>query len=115
MSRFSFCCRHKRVRAGAVRTVVMGLAEASTGFETKPESSMLTPRPANFAANMLGTNMAYLADRFPKFNPDQLLQATAASYNLGAHKFTGNPNTIDVGSAGNNYGSNVAAIANNCF
>jgi RHS repeat-associated protein len=41
------------------------------------------PFAANFAANMLATNGAALAAAHPNLNPTQLLQATAASYNLG--------------------------------
>jgi len=53
-----------------------------------------------------------------------LTQATAASYNMGVFNpstgrpnFTGNPGTIDQGTAGpngGNYGSNVVALMN-CF
>lgn len=70
---------------------------------------------ANFAANLLGTNKTALAQSFPNFNATQLLQATAASYNFGLGNITGNPNTIDVGTTGGNYGSNVVAIAKECF
>jgi RHS repeat-associated protein len=70
---------------------------------------------ANFAANMLATNMSTLASRYPNLTPPQLLQATAASYNFGTGNISGNPNTIDNGSAGNNYGSNVLDIMRYCF
>ena len=70
---------------------------------------------ANFAANMLSSNMSTLASSHPNLNSAQLLQATAASYNFGLGNISGNPNTIDVGTTGNNYGSNVVAITNNCF
>jgi hypothetical protein len=69
---------------------------------------------ANFAANMLATNMSTLATLYPNLDPQQLQQATAASYNFGTPNITGNPNTIDVGSAGNNYGSNILGLMN-CF
>jgi RHS repeat-associated protein len=52
---------------------------------------------ANSAANYLSTNMAVLAAKLPNFTPDQLLQATAASYNFGITNISGNPDTIDVG------------------
>ena len=59
---------------------------------------------SNFAANMLSTNGAALAAQHPNFNGAQLAQATAASYNMGLGKngknFSGNPNTIDVGTTG---------------
>jgi RHS repeat-associated protein len=73
---------------------------------------------ANYAANMLATNMSYLGRTFPNFTSAQLLQATAASYNFGTGNISGNPNTIDVGSAPQghgNYGSNVLNITNDCF
>jgi Transglycosylase SLT domain len=70
---------------------------------------------ANFAANMLSSNMSTLASSHPNLNSAQLLQATAASYNFGVGNISGNPNTIDVGTTGNNYGSNVVALTNNCF
>jgi hypothetical protein len=70
---------------------------------------------ADYAANMLGTNLLTLAKNFPKFTVDQLLQATAASFNFGTGNISGNPKTIDVGSANGNYGSNVMNIMNNCF
>lgn len=72
---------------------------------------------ANYAANMLSSNMSILSGRYPNFNQGQLLQATAASYNLGIDPvkgITGNPNTIDVGTPGGNYGSNVMQLMN-CF
>lgn len=70
---------------------------------------------ANYAANLLSTNMSTLASQYPNLNGAQLTQATAASYNFGTGNISGNPNTIDVGTTGGNYGSNVAAIAGNCF
>ncbi len=70
---------------------------------------------ANYAANMLSNNESYLSSQFPAFTPDQLLQATAASYNLGPYDFSGNPNTIDVGSKPDgHYGSNVVNLMS-CF
>lgn len=44
----------------------------------------------------------------------QLLQATAASYNFGTSNISGNPNTIDAGSANDNYGTNVMNLMD-CF
>jgi len=73
---------------------------------------------ANYAAQLLNSNLAYLAKQFPNFTASQLLQATAASYNMNPYKpgnFTGNPNTIDKGTAGGNYGSNIMNLMNNCF
>ena len=76
---------------------------------------------ANFAANMLSSNMSFLANAHPNFNGVQLAQATAATYNMGlgnhpvGKNISGNPNTIDVGTTGGNYGSNVVAISVDCF
>ena len=69
---------------------------------------------ANFAANMLAASADTLASEYPSFSPAQLLQATAASYNFGTGNISGNPNTIDVGSTGGNYGSNVVGLMS-CF
>jgi RHS repeat-associated protein len=57
---------------------------------------------ADWAANYLYNNMTYLATQFPNLSPTQLLQATAASYNLGPGGISGNPNTIDVGTTPGN-------------
>jgi RHS repeat-associated protein len=69
---------------------------------------------ANYAAGMLSSNMASLSSAFPSFTSSQLLQATAASYNFGLTNISGNPNTIDVGTTGGNYGSNVVGLMS-CF
>lgn len=55
---------------------------------------------AYYAAGVLAGNQAVLGAEFPNFTGPQLLQATAASYNLGVGGISGNPATIDVGSAG---------------
>jgi hypothetical protein len=70
---------------------------------------------SNYAANMLNNNTNYLAAKFPNFTPTQLLQATAASYNIGRGGISGNPNTIDGGTKPHdNYGSLVLELMN-CF
>jgi hypothetical protein len=72
---------------------------------------------ADFAANMLANNMADLAKQFPNFTPQQLLQATAASYNLGLApgQITGNPATIDAGTKPiGKYGATVLELMD-CF
>src|SRR5262249_49250687 len=69
---------------------------------------------ANYAANMLGTNMDAIAGSFPNFTGAQVLQATAASYNFGLGNISGNQDTIDVGTTGGNYGYNVMQLMN-CF
>lgn len=66
---------------------------------------------ADFAANMLAQNRATLAAAHPNFNSAQLDQATAASYNFGTSNISGNPDTIDQGTTGNNYGSNVMGMS----
>ncbi len=59
--------------------------------------------------------LAYLAGQFPNFNQTQLLQATAASWNLGPFHFSGNPDTIDVGSKPNGTYGATALTLMNCF
>jgi hypothetical protein len=85
---------------------------ASSGVTATQAESLTTA--ANIAAQMLNSNMATLAANFPNLTPTQLLQATAASYNFGTGNISGNPSTIDVGTTGNNYGSNVLGLMN-CF
>jgi hypothetical protein len=72
----------------------------------------------NYAVNKLVSNGANLAGAFPNFTPAQLLQATAASWNLGVGGISGNPDTIDDASNGPNhqqdYGS-VVLLLMNCF
>jgi hypothetical protein len=65
---------------------------------------------ADYAAGLLASNMASLRAEFPNFTADQLTQATAASYNFGVDDISGNPATIDVGTTGNNYGSNIMGL-----
>jgi hypothetical protein len=73
------------------------------------------PFAANYAAGILAWNSAYLGSKFPNFTPGQLLQATAAGYNFDpVVNISGNPNTIDIGTANNNYGSNVVGLMS-CF
>jgi RHS repeat-associated protein len=69
---------------------------------------------ANYAAKLLDSNMDKIAAAHPNLNPAQLLQATAASYNFGTGNISGNPNTIDVGTTGNNYGINILLLMD-CF
>lgn len=69
---------------------------------------------ANFAAKMLADNYRTLGNKFPNFTQQQLVQATAASYNFGTGNISGNPNTIDQGSSHNNYGTNVLGLMD-CF
>jgi len=66
---------------------------------------------------MLAQNMETLASNFPNFTPNELLQATAASINIGTDKkkgISGNPLKIDNGTAGGNYGSNILNLMD-CF
>ena len=70
---------------------------------------------ANYAAALLAKNSRKIAAQFPQFSPEDRLLATAASYNLGPNKFSGNPTTIDAGSIpGGHYGHNVLGLMN-CF
>lgn len=89
---------------------------AATGITTAQAGNLTFA--ANSAAQILNSNMAILAANFPNFTPTQLLQATAASYNFGTGNISGNPNTIDWGTApggaAGNYGSNILGLMN-CF
>jgi len=69
---------------------------------------------ANFAAQMLASNMTALSTDHPNLTGDKLVQATAASYNFGTGNISGNPNTIDVGTTGNNYGTDILLLME-CF
>jgi RHS repeat-associated protein len=70
---------------------------------------------ANWAASTLATDEATLAAKFPNFTPTQLLQATAAAYNLGIGGISGNPATIDGGTQPHgNYGATVLQLMK-CF
>ena len=70
---------------------------------------------ADYAANKLASNMQDLAAKFPNFTSYQLLQATAASWNLGPGGISGNPNTIDVGTTPDgHYGRNALELMS-CF
>jgi RHS repeat-associated protein len=69
---------------------------------------------ADWVANRLATNYAKLAAAYPDLDAAHLLQATAASYNFGLTNISGNPDTIDVGTPGNNYGSNIMNLMR-CF
>ena len=76
------------------------------------------PFAADFAAKMLAGNQKVLAKRHPNFTSEQLLQATLASYNKyfghGRSLITDDPNTIDAGTPGRNYGRNVLDLMS-CF
>lgn len=68
---------------------------------------------ANYAAGMLAYNMNYLSNAF-SFSPAKLLQATADSYNFGLKNIHGNPDTMDKGTTGGDYGSTVVGMMS-CF
>jgi hypothetical protein len=104
------------VDGAGVGVGVFQITVSATSGVTAQQAGSLT-WAANYAAQLLNSNMTYLASQFPNFTPSQLLQATAASYNMNPYKpgnFTGNPNTIDGGTAGGNYGSNVLQLMD-CF
>ena len=70
---------------------------------------------ANYAAAMLARNGRKIASRHPLFSPQDQLLATAASYNLGPNKFSGDRSKIDDGSIPKgHYGHNVLALMK-CF
>lgn len=87
----------------------MGVFQLTNQRGVSHAQAFNVPFAANYAAGMLASNMKYLSGAF-SFTPPQLLQATAASYNLGKFGISGNPNTIDVGSTGNNYGITVVGM-----
>lgn len=68
---------------------------------------------SQYAAKMISTEMRYVRNKCPNFNSTQVLQAAAAIYNFGrkarngSDNITCNPATIDQGTTGNNYGSNI--------
>jgi RHS repeat-associated protein len=68
---------------------------------------------ANWTASYLDSNASKIAS-YTSFSSDKFMQATAASFNLGPNGFSGNPDTIDAGSTGGNYGGNVMGIRT-CF
>lgn len=77
---------------------------------------------SNFAAHLLSSNMSYIAAHDPSFNQIQLFQATAATYNMGLFNrntgkpnISGNPSTIDQGTANGNYGNNVVGLMSCLF
>ena len=102
-------------------TTGIGIFQITNG--SVPWMNSLTPMwAASYAASLLSSNMSTLATDFPNFTPTQLLQATAASYNFGAGNISGNPATIDYGSAPatklhpelGNYGSDILLLMD-CF
>jgi RHS repeat-associated protein len=91
----------------------MGVFQLTNQRGVSSAQAFNIPFAANYAAGMLSSNMTYLSGAF-SFTPSQLLQATAASYNFGVSNISGNPNTIDVGTTGGNYGSTVVGMMS-CF
>jgi GH24 family phage-related lysozyme (muramidase) len=70
---------------------------------------------ATAAAQLLNHDQTVLAAAHPNLTPDQLEQATAASYNIGTGNISGNPATIDAGTARNNHGSNILQLMQDCL
>jgi len=87
----------------------MGVFQLTNQRGVSSAQAFNIPFAANYSAGMLSSNMSYLSGAF-SFTPAQLLQATAASYNFGTGNISGNPNTIDVGTTGGNYGSTVVGM-----
>ena len=86
------------------------------GFKTTADQAHDLTFSANATAKELNDNFVYLQAKW-SFTPAQLLQATAASYNLGTDPtkgISGNPDTIDAGSSGAPYGANILALMK-CF
>ena len=92
----------------------MGIFQLTNQRGVSPAQAYNLSFSANYAAGMLSSNMNSLSTAFPSLTASQLQQATAASYNFGLSNISGNPNTIDVGTTGGNYGSNVNGLTS-CF
>jgi len=126
-------------RHGVYARILAAIGVRETGFQNVSERGhvegrpkgigvfQLTGRPgvteaqafdiefsANYAANMLSDNFKQISSAFPHFNHHQMVQAALAAYNMGPSEISGNPETIDQGTPGNNYGESVINIAS-CF
>lgn len=69
---------------------------------------------ADWAAARIAENLRYVRREYPRFTEAQAMQAALAAYNFHTDDISGNPDTIDVGTPGHNYGRNVRDIAT-CF
>jgi RHS repeat-associated protein len=87
------------VGIGVFQITVQNNNQNPANGPTVAEANDLTWSAA-FAANLLNSNMAQLAAKFP--------------YNFGVGNISGNPATMDVGSAHNNYGTNILQLLK-CF
>lgn len=68
---------------------------------------------ANYAAKLLAANAGHISKSYPRFTSAERSLATAASYNLGPSKFSGDPARIDEGSLPNGqYGHLVLGLMN---
>jgi hypothetical protein len=92
----------------------MGVFQLTNQRGVSPAQAYDLSFSANYAAGLLSSDMSALSTAFPSFTSSQLLQATAASYNFGVSNISGDPNTIDMGATGGNYGSNVVGLMS-CF
>jgi hypothetical protein len=86
-----------------------------TGNGVSDANAYDLPWSATWAAQKLNSDFNYLRLKFPGFTEIRLTQATAASYNFYRTNIWGDPATIDRGTAGHNYGSNVLMIGATCF
>lgn len=96
----------------------MGVFQLTHRPRVAPAQAYDPPFAANYAAAMLADSRRRLARRHSRFSPQQLLQATAASYNKGLGKkssrITDDPRSIDLKTAGGNYGQNILDLMD-CF
>jgi len=95
----------------------MGVFQLTNQPGVSRDQAFSVPFSANYTAKSLSKNMAFLAAKFSGFIPTQLLQATAASHNIGRGGISGNPATIDNGTNGTppgHYGASVIGLMN-CF
>jgi hypothetical protein len=105
----------RETRRDGTPGTAFGLFQLDTAMlRVTPEQASNPQWAADYAAGLLASNMATLARSHSSFNPQQLLQATAASYNFGIDDISGKPETIDVGTTNGNYGSNVLGLMD-CF
>ncbi|WP_263418066.1 RHS repeat-associated core domain-containing protein [Terriglobus albidus] len=95
----------------------MGVFQLTNQPGVSKEQAFSIPFSANHTAQSLSKNMVKFANKFPALTPTQLLQATAASHNIGPGGISGNPATIDNGTHGTpdgHYGASVVGLMN-CF
>lgn len=107
--------RNVNERDGAgVGVGVFQLTVRSGGPYTAADASRLDSA-AYLAAAHLRNDMNQLYSNHPSLAVQNMLtKATAAAYNIGPGNISGNPSSIDTGTAGNNYGQSILDLTH-CF